>query len=80
MPKVPYKGQEVDATEVDFQIRKEDWNEYQLMDGSSVKIKMVVSDILKVPDEYDNEGNPVYVVKSKNVLAVRSPDNLKKKP
>ncbi len=80
MPKVPFQGQEFDATEVDFQIRKEDWNEYQLMDGSAIKMKLVVSDIFKVLDKYDDENNPIYVVKSKNVVTVRSPDNLKKKP
>ena len=79
MPRIPYKGREVDATEVDFQTRKEEWNEYQLMDGSSIKMKLVVSEIFKVPDEYDEEGNPVYVVRSNNVLVVRSPDNLKKR-
>lgn len=78
MPRIPYKGQKVDATEVDFQTRKEEWNEYQLMDGTSIKMKLVVSEIFKVPDEYDEEGNPVYVVRSNNVLVVRSPDNLKK--
>ena len=80
MPKIPYGKGEVDATELDFQTRKEDWNEYQLMDGTAIKMKLVVSDIFKVPDEYDNEGNPVYVVRSRNVLVVRSPDNLKRKP
>ncbi len=80
MPKVPYKGGEVEAVEVDFQTRKEDWNEYQLMDGSTVKIKLVVSEIFRVLDEFDAERNPVYVVRSQNVLRTRSPDNLRKKP
>jgi len=79
MPKVPFKGREVDATEVDFQTRKEDWNEYQLMDGSFIRMKLVVGDIFKVAGEYDDEGNPIYIVRSKNVLMVRSPDNLKKR-
>ncbi len=79
MPKIPFQGKEVDATEVEFQIRKEDWNEYQLMDGSAIKIKMVVGRVLRVQGEYDNEGNPVYVVKSQNMLMVNSPDTLRKK-
>ena len=79
MAKISYRGKEVDAVEVDFQTRKEDWNEYQLLDGSSLKIKLVVSEIFKISDEYDNEGNPVYVVKSQNILVARSPDNLKRK-
>lgn len=79
MPIIPYKDREIDAPEIEFQIRKEDWNEYQLMDGTSIKLKLVVSEIFRIPDEYDNERNPVYVVRSNNVLVVRSPDNLKKK-
>ena len=78
MPKIPFQGQQVDATEIDFQTRKEDWNEYQLMDGSTIKMKLVVAEIFRVDGRYDNERNPVYVVKSNNILIVRSPDNLKK--
>ena len=79
MPKINFQGQEVDATEVEFQTRKEDWSEYQLMDGSVVKMKLVVSDIFRLEGMYDQEGNPVYHIKSTNVAAVSSPDNLKKR-
>ena len=79
MTKINFQGREVDAAEVDFQTRKEDWNEYQLMDGSVIKMKLVVGGIFRVLDQYDGEGSPVYVVRSKNVLMVSSPDNLKKK-
>ncbi|MBI2831202.1 MAG: hypothetical protein HYX79_02990 [Chloroflexi bacterium] len=80
MPRINYGGREIDATDVDFQIRKEDWNEYQLMDGSIIKMKLVVSAILRAEGEYDNEGNPVYIVRSQNVMAVKAPDILRKKP
>lgn len=80
MPKIPFQGEEVDATEVEFQTRREDWNEYQLMDGSSIKMKLVVSRMFRIDGQYDNEGNPVYQIKSTNVAAVTSPDVLKKKP
>ena len=79
MPKVPYLGRQVEADEVDFQTRKEEWNEYQLMDGSIIKLKSVVANVLKVKDEFDVEGNPAYVIKSQNVTSVSSPDELKKK-
>ncbi len=82
MPKINFQGQEqeVDATEVDFQTRKEDWNEYQLMDGSEIKMKLVVSGIFRIDGLYDAEGNPVYQIKSANIAAVKSPDNLRRKP
>ena len=79
MPKVPYLGRQVEADEVDFQTRKEEWNEYQLMDGSIIKMKSVVAGIVKVKGEFDVEGNPVYVIRSQNVSSVSSPDELKKK-
>ena len=80
MPKINFQGREVDATEIEFQTRKEDWNEYQLMDGSIVRMKLVVSEILRIEGVYDKEGNPVYHIKSTNVAAVKSPDGLKRKP
>ncbi|GAI45414.1 unnamed protein product [marine sediment metagenome] len=79
MRKIPFRGQEVDATEVDFQTRKEDWNEYQLMDGTVIKMKLVAGEVFRIEGEYDEEDNPVYIVRSKNVLIVRSPDALKRK-
>ena len=80
MPKINFQGREVDATEVEFQTRKEDWNEYQLMDGSIIKMKLVVSGIFRIDGLFDNEGNPVYQIKSTNVPVVKSPDTLKRKP
>lgn len=80
MPKINFQGQEVDATEVDFQIRKEDWSEYQLMDGTVIKMKLVISEIFRIEGQWDNEGNPVYRIKSTNVPVVRASDALKRKP
>jgi len=80
MPKINFQGREVDATEVDFQTRKEDWNEYQLMDGTVVKMKLVVSEIFRIEGMYDETGNPVYQIKSTNLPVVKSPDALKRKP
>lgn len=80
MVKFNYQGREVDATSIDFRIGKEDWNEYQLMDGSVLRLRVVLSEIVRIEGEYDQDGNPVYVTKSGNVLVVRAPDELKKKP
>jgi hypothetical protein len=78
MTKINFQGREVDGTEVEFQTRKEDWNEYQLMDGSIIKMKLVVSQIFRIENVYDNEGNPAYQIKSTNVVAVTSPGAMKK--
>lgn len=75
---INYKGKEREAVEVDFKIIREDWNEYHLDDGTRIRIKPVASLIIRVPNEFDNDGNPVYLLKSSNVMSVSAPPALKK--
>lgn len=79
MPVVNWRGRQVEATSVKFKSIREEWNEYDLEDGSTVRMKTVVSDVVCIPNEYDNENNPVYIIKSSNIVVVDSPDHLKKK-
>ena len=79
MPKVPWQGREVDTLSIPFKSIKEDWNEYDLEDGTTLRMKAVVSDIVRVDGQFDPEGNPLYLVKAGNMVVVNSPDNLKKK-
>ena len=69
--KINFQGREVEATDVDFITRKEDFNEYQLSDGKVIRMKTVVTDIFRLEGEKDPEGNPVYQVKSINILRVK---------
>ena len=79
MPVINWRGKSVEATPVKFRNVREEWNEYDLEDGSAIRMKTIVSDVVRVPDEYDQENNPVYVVRSTNMVVVNSPDHLKKK-
>lgn len=74
---VKLRGQDVNAYELDFKIEKEDWNIYQTEDGTTIKMKLVISSIART-EEFDAEGNPIYVVKSTNLLHVSVPSVLKK--
>jgi len=78
--KIAYKGQEVEGEDINFKLLREDWNRYQLEDGTELRMRLILSEVVKIPDEYDQEGNPVYVVKSGNITVVKSPDHLKGKP
>lgn len=80
MARMQFQGREMEVVPVEYRIEREDWNEYQLFDGSHLRLKVVVSEIVRVVGEYDLEGNPVYIAKSGNILAVRSPDELKRMP
>ncbi|MCH7767538.1 MAG: hypothetical protein IH828_01215 [Nitrospinae bacterium] len=72
-------GEESAALELDFDIVKEDWNTYATEDGTSIKIKLVVTKVTRIEGKYDEEGNPLYLVKSNNMVVAAAPDHLRKR-
>ena len=72
-------GETVAAEDIEITQTSEHWNQYLLEDGSLIKVKLVASKIVRVLDRYDHAGNPIYLVNSSNVIAVDSPDHLKRK-
>lgn len=71
-------GGEVEGTVMTFRSSGEHWNEYLVDDGSVVRIKLVATEIIRLDDQYDAQGNPVYVVQSTNVMSVDAPEGLRK--
>jgi len=59
---------------VNYEAVKEEWNEYLLDDGTRLRVKLVVTKILRT-NQIDHEGNPVYVITSQNVVGVFRPPN-----
>ena len=78
--KLNFGGREVTGELMPVQQTQESWSQYLLADGSIVKMKIVVTDIYRIGDEYDAEGNPVYFVKSTNVVSINAPEELRRKP
>ena len=70
-------GGEGDAVVLGFQSHGEHWNEYLVDDGSLIKMKLVVTEVLRVEGHYDATGNPLYIVQSTNVVAVDVPEELR---
>ncbi len=68
-----------DAEFVDVLTATEPWTQIDLADGSIIKLKPVVAEIWRVIGEYDGEGNPVYLVKTQNVMSVIASEDLKRK-
>ena len=69
--KVKSGSQEYDAVEADFEIGREEWNQYKLLDGGTVRVKTTVSRIYRVVDEqgnqrYNRDGSPLIVVTHKS--------------
>jgi len=65
---------------IDFKTLKEEWSEYELEDGTRLKVKLVLVDVVKLP-VYNPLGEPVYRIVSQNIVrASYVPEDLKKKP
>ena len=77
---INFGGREVEATPIDVHQSSERWNEYFLEDGSVLKMKLILKKVFRVENEFDGEGNPVYVMQSTNVTSVSAPKDLKNKP
>ena len=71
-------GPLVDAELVDVQSAQESWSNYLLGDGTSLKLKVVVTEVWREVDGYDHEGNPKYIVKSGNIVVINATDEMRK--
>lgn len=49
-------------------ISGDDWNEYELENGDRLRIKAVITKVLRVEGYYDKYGNPIYLVQSHLVV------------
>lgn len=76
--KVRFQGNEVWGEEVEFEAEREAFNTYLLEDGTKLKIKTVVSQVIRL-EAYKADGEPVYMVNATNVIAAVVPERLKKK-
>jgi hypothetical protein len=77
--RVPLGGREVMAESVEFETEKENWSTYLLHDGTSLKLKTVLAEILRVDNEYGANGDPIYIINASPVISAVVPDHLKKK-
>ena len=67
--------------EVDFENEKEEWNVYKLADGTTLKVKLVLVNVVRSRDNYDPLGNPIYGITSQNIVKVlNAPEKLKREP
>lgn len=70
-----------EGEEVDFGNEKEEWNVYKLADGTTLKVKLVLVNVVRSRDKYDPLGNPIYGITSQNIVKVLNvPEKLKRKP
>lgn len=72
-------GSEVEADVIGFRTNAEHFNEYLLDDGTVIRMKPVVTEVVRIEGQYDPQGNPAYLIASTNVTAVDAPEELRRK-
>ena len=77
--KADFQGKAVWAEEIEFETEREAWNTYLLHDGTRLKLKSVVSEVLRIEDMFNPDGAPVYMVNATNIVSTIVPEALKRK-
>ncbi len=77
--KLPLGSVELEGTEVEVKERKEAVNEYELEDGSVIRVVNVATQIIRLDGTFDSDGNPIYIVRGGNVVtAISAPQRLRR--
>jgi hypothetical protein len=76
----PVSQREVEGTQVDFESVAEPWASYKLSDGSTLKVRTILTAVLRLEGEYDAAGNPIYTVSSQTIVQVNAPKTLRGVP
>ena len=72
-------GNQVEGTVVAIEESTERFSEVRLGDGTILKTKLTVVEVIRIDGQWDNDGNPSYSVRSANVVAIsESPPNLRR--
>jgi len=70
----------IEGEEIDFEEKKEFWNEYKLKDGTTLKVRLILIGVKRLK-KFAADGNPIYIINSNNVVRVFDvPKELKQKP
>lgn len=69
---VQYPPQELskNAKDMKYSVVFEEWNEYVLEDGTAVRIKSNVTEILRT-NKFDRNGDPIYIVNTSQILGLK---------
>ena len=72
-------GKTGDGTQVPILESVERWSEIKLEDGSVLRVKPNVIAVARVNDQWDGSGNPIYAVRTQDMIVVASaPEELRR--
>ena len=77
--KVLIDGEWVEGEEVQFNPKQEEWSIYELEDGTIIKMKTIVTKVVRTGKFHLTRNDPIYKVSSHNIVEAEVPDKLKRK-
>lgn len=78
VPRILQKDLE-EAEDVDFKEKQETWNIYELGDGTTLKIKLVLQGVKRLK-KWKPDGTPIYLINSTNIVrTLNIPQELRRK-
>jgi len=77
--RVDFQGKAVDGESLEFDPIREEWNSYNCSDGSTIRMKLVVTDIIRLEEHNPQTGEPIYLIQSQNIVRIDVPEKLKKR-
>lgn len=73
-------GQTKVGVDVAIEESNERWSDLKLQDGTTMRVKFSIIQMVRVDGEYDPDGNPMYIVKGTPTIVISSAsDSMKKK-
>src|SRR5438128_11951793 len=73
----PVTQRQVEAEQIDFEAKAEPWSTYELTDGATLKGRLILTGVLRIEGEYDQSGNPIYVVSTQTVIQANAPKEMR---
>ena len=74
-----FNGQQVPGQPIEVESSNEPWAQYTLADGSVLRAKLVLLEVIRLEAHMDN-GDPVYQMQFQQIVGVNASEALKKKP
>ena len=75
--KVPYLNKMAEGEQLEYNTVNEDWNVYETEDGTKIRVKTVVSKIIRLDEINKTTNEPIYVINSTNLVDSDVPEELK---
>ena len=73
---IEYEGKPVEADEIDIVSESTPWHVFKLEDGTEVRVKTLLSKIVRVRNKFHDDGRPIYFLNVGPAMLVESPQSL----